>query len=73
MDVFNQYAWSGHPHHFIFDNSHPSFQDKLDALVSRIAGELGLPHPRQDSEMNPPTISYTLEVRNSRILHLSHR
>ena len=44
------------------DNSHPSFEDKLDALVSRIAGELGLPHPRQESETTPPTISYTLEV-----------
>jgi hypothetical protein len=62
VDVANQHAWSGHPHHFIFDNSHPSFQHKLDALVSRIAGELGLPHARQDSEVNPPTLSYTLEV-----------
>lgn len=46
----------------ISDNSHPSFNAKLEALVSRIAGELGLPHERQESETSPPTISYTLEV-----------
>mmetsp|Transcript_21557 Transcript_21557/g.31344 ORF Transcript_21557/g.31344 Transcript_21557/m.31344 type:complete len:469 (-) Transcript_21557:31-1437(-) len=60
VDVAVQHAWSGHPHHFIFDNSHPSFDHKLDALVSRIARELGLPHPRHGAEYLPPTVTYSL-------------
>jgi predicted ATPase len=48
-DAATQNAWVGHAHHVIFDNAdNKSFEEKMQSLVSTVAGFVGLrPTPRK--------------------------
>ena len=55
LDRKTQKAWSGHAHHYVFDNS-TDFEGKLKRVVDRISSFVGLP-----SNLSRRSVKYLLK------------